>query len=156
MDCVATLTASGLTYRIGSSFIVNGLDLALAPGSVTGLIGPNGAGKTTAIDLLAGFLRPCAGTITLDGREVTNWHPYSRVRFGLARTLQESPAIPGLSVREHLQLALECGTRHRGGPRPSCESWLKRFALSDLVAEPGFSEIQGLHQALQVAYPPAE
>ena len=57
---------------------------------VVGLIGPNGAGKTTLVNVMSGFDRPSAGTIELDGRDVTRWSPARRGRNGLARTFQHS------------------------------------------------------------------
>ena len=108
-----SLTAAGLSWLAGKLVILQGFDLCLSPGTVTGLIGPNGAGKSTAIDLLSGFREPASGSVQLLGKDVTRLSADQRTRLGLARTFQESPMIPGLSVREHVQLALEAGGRRR-------------------------------------------
>jgi branched-chain amino acid transport system ATP-binding protein len=105
----ASLSANGLSWLAGKLVILQGLDLELSPGTVTGLIGPNGAGKSTAIDLLSGFRAPASGSVWLLGRDVTRLPADRRTRMGLTRTFQESPTIPGLSVREHVELALEAG-----------------------------------------------
>lgn len=107
-----SLSATGLSWLAGKLVILRDFDLCLSPGTVTGLIGPNGAGKSTAIDLLSGFRETATGSVQLFGHNVTRSTPDQRTRLGLARTFQESPMIPGLSVREHVQLALEaCGRR---------------------------------------------
>ena len=106
-----SLSATALSWLAGKLVILQGFDLDLTPGTVTGLIGPNGAGKSTAIDLLSGFRAPASGLVWLLGRDVTRLPADRRTRLGLTRTFQESPTIPGLSVREHIQLAFEAGGR---------------------------------------------
>jgi ABC-2 type transport system ATP-binding protein len=63
------LELAGVVKRYGSRLALDGVDLALAPGSALGLLGPNGAGKTTALRLLLGFARPSAGRVRLRGRD---------------------------------------------------------------------------------------
>jgi len=75
------------------------------------LIGPNGAGKTTAFNCVSGFLRPDAGTVTLNGSDVTGWAPHRLVAAGLARTFQITKIFGELSVLENVALA----TRSRDG-----------------------------------------
>jgi branched-chain amino acid transport system ATP-binding protein len=112
-DRGVSLTASGLSWLAGKLVILQGFDLTLSPGTVTGLIGPNGAGKSTAIDLLSGFREPASGSVQLFGQDVTRLPADRRARLGLVRTFQESPTIPGMSAREHVQLALEAGGQRR-------------------------------------------
>ena len=72
---------------------------------VVGLIGPNGAGKTTLVNIVSGFDFPSAGTVEVEGRDVTRWSPSRRGRAGLARTFQHSRSFRGLSVRENVEVA---------------------------------------------------
>jgi iron complex transport system ATP-binding protein len=65
-----TVEALEFAYDGHGEPVLEGLDLQLAPGSVTAILGPNGAGKTTLLYLLLGLLRPAAGSIRIDGREV--------------------------------------------------------------------------------------
>jgi len=69
------------------------------------LIGPNGAGKSTLVNLLTGFDLPSAGTVELDGRDITRWSASRRGRHGLARTFQHSHPFRSLSVRENVEVA---------------------------------------------------
>jgi branched-chain amino acid transport system ATP-binding protein len=78
------------------------VSLTLDREEVVGLIGPNGAGKSTLVNVLSGFDRPDAGSVELDGQDVTGWSPHRRGRKGLARTFQHSHAFRSLSVRENV------------------------------------------------------
>ena len=81
-----------------------GVDLTVRAGTVTGLIGPNGAGKTTLFNVISGLLKPDAGTIRFDGRDITGWRPDRITAAGLVRTFQIARGFPRLSVRENLML----------------------------------------------------
>jgi ABC-type branched-subunit amino acid transport system ATPase component len=146
----AKLSASGLSFRAGGISILEDFAVELSPGEVVGLIGPNGAGKTTAIDLLSGFREPAAGSVRLADRELTGMPADRRARMGLARTFQESPAIPGLSARDHVRLALEAGGRTRAkGCSP--EEILDRVGLEDDAARDGDLLPIGKRRLLDVA-----
>ena len=110
---IRRLQADRISFQIGDNSIVDRVDMTLEAGESVGLIGPNGAGKTTLIDLLSGFRQPTRGSVHLSGRNVTRTSPDRRTRSGMARTFQESPAIPGLTVGEHLQLAYGAAGRRR-------------------------------------------
>ena len=106
------LRTQGLTWRVGEVAIVDGVDIALAPGEFLGVIGPNGAGKTSLFNLVSGLRRPTAGTVWLGGDDVTALPPYRRARRGLGRTFQSSSVFGSLSVRENVRLAVQA---HQGG-----------------------------------------
>ena len=72
-----------------------------------GVIGPNGAGKTTLIGALTGFHSLAAGSIVLDGVDITTMSPHARRRRGLARSFQSVGLAPGLSVRDSILGTLE-------------------------------------------------
>jgi branched-chain amino acid transport system ATP-binding protein len=74
------------------------------------VVGPNGSGKTTLFNLLAGELRPDAGSVLLAGADVTRRPPDARARAGLARSFQKSNLFPDLSVRDNLAVALAIGS----------------------------------------------
>lgn len=83
----------------------------MARGEFITLIGPNGAGKTSLLNLLSGLYRPSAGSIALDGRDVTLWPPPHRARAGLGRSFQTARVFPALTVFENARLAAQA----RGG-----------------------------------------
>jgi branched-chain amino acid transport system ATP-binding protein len=97
----AILEARGITKRFSGITALDDISLDVAPGEVVGLIGPNGAGKTTFFNCLLGMLRPEAGTVVFDGRDVTGLPVYRRARLGIGRTFQRLELFSGMTVREH-------------------------------------------------------
>ena len=110
------LRVTAMQRRFGGVLAVDDVSLDLAEGELHAVIGPNGAGKTTLIHLLSGALRPSAGTIVLDGRDITGLAMHRRVRLGLARSYQITSLFPNFTVRENLALALQGTGQGRGGP----------------------------------------
>ena len=118
---------------------------------VVGLIGPNGAGKTTLVNVMSGFDRPSAGTIELDGRDVTRWSPARRGRNGLARTFQHSRSFRQLTVRENVEVS---ALGVRTGPREArrrAASLLSLLGLSRRAEAPAASLPHGDERKLGVA-----
>ena len=101
----AALRASSVSRSFAGVRALDDVTLELARHEVVGLIGPNGAGKSTLVNLLSGFDAPSAGTVELEGRDVTGWSPQRRGRAGLARTFQHSRSFRELSVRENVEVA---------------------------------------------------
>ncbi|MBA3401236.1 MAG: ABC transporter ATP-binding protein [Actinobacteria bacterium] len=101
------LATRNLGLDIGGAQIVADVSLEVREGELVGIIGPNGAGKTTLFNLLSGLVRPTAGSVEIDGRDVTGEPPFARTRAGLGRTFQTSSVFPLLLVRENVRLAAE-------------------------------------------------
>jgi branched-chain amino acid transport system ATP-binding protein len=98
------LSLQGLTRDFGQFRAVDGVTLDIRRGSITGLIGPNGAGKTTLFNMVAGSLKPTAGTVTLDGQDITGLPPEALFARGLARTFQIPRPFRRMSVLENVLL----------------------------------------------------
>jgi branched-chain amino acid transport system ATP-binding protein len=98
------LDVSGVTVRFGGLTALEDVSLTAASSQVTGIIGPNGAGKTTLLNVLCGFVRPQAGTITFDGQPLSRLRPHKLAKLGIARTLQGTALCGGLSVIENVML----------------------------------------------------
>src|SRR5690348_10930456 len=101
---MALLDVRGLQRRFGGVTALDGADLTVEAGRITGLIGPNGAGKTTLFNCVTGALRPNAGTVRFDGNDVTGWRPDRLAEAGLTRTFQIARGLAQLSVFENLML----------------------------------------------------
>jgi branched-chain amino acid transport system ATP-binding protein len=96
------LEVRGLSKRFGGIVVADAIDLHVPPGRILGLIGPNGAGKTSFFNLAAGVVRPDAGRVVLDGRDVTGLAAYRRARLGLSRTWQNLRLFTSLTVLDNL------------------------------------------------------
>ena len=99
------LQTKNLVKRFGGFVATNDVTLNIASGARHALIGPNGAGKTTLINLLTGFLEPSAGSVLLQGEDVTQLPQHLRVKRGLARTFQINRLFADMSVLESVTLA---------------------------------------------------
>ncbi|WP_395103909.1 sugar ABC transporter ATP-binding protein [Actinomadura sp. SCN-SB] len=111
----ATALASlrGLRKSYPGVQAIRHVDLDLRAGEITGLVGKNGAGKSTLIKVLAGLVRPDAGTIHIDGRQAHLGSPADAARHGLAFVHQELALVPDLSVAENVLLGLGFPARGR-------------------------------------------
>ncbi len=101
------LDVRNVSKRFGSLVAVRDVSLAVQKGELRAIIGPNGAGKTTFFNMISGFLRPTAGTIEFDGRDVTAVPAHQRVVLGIARTFQITEIFPELTVFENVRIATE-------------------------------------------------
>ena len=106
------LRVSGLAKRFGGIAASDGVDLSVAAGQCHALIGPNGAGKTTLISQVSGELKPDAGSIAFDGRDITAEPAPRRARFGLARSFQVTCLISSFTALENATLAIQAKQGH--------------------------------------------
>jgi branched-chain amino acid transport system ATP-binding protein len=107
------LTLDNLTRSFGSLKAVDGVELEVAAGEALGIIGPNGAGKTTLFNLITGLLKPDAGGIRFDGRDITQAPPRARCIAGIGRSFQIPHPFENLTVFENLLVAAIHGRRQR-------------------------------------------
>jgi branched-chain amino acid transport system ATP-binding protein len=148
-----------VTVRFGAVAALAQVSLEVASGERRAVIGPNGAGKTTLFNVISGDLRPTAGSVHLDGRDVTRLAPWRRSRRGLARTYQRSTLFPGLSVAENLALAVRARLRTtwRFWPaagerrvRAEVEERLERSGLAAAGSRPAADVSHGEQRALEI------
>jgi branched-chain amino acid transport system ATP-binding protein len=101
---MSTLTVSGLHVAYGRTEAVRGIDLTVAEGQVVTLIGANGAGKTTILRTLSGLIRPPAGQILLDGRDIAGMAPHRIAALGMVQVPEGRQVFADLTVDENLSL----------------------------------------------------
>src|SRR5689334_9422098 len=120
------LTAEGLGKRFGGVVALDGVDLTAASGRVLGLLGANGSGKSTLSRILAGELRPDAGRILLEGREIAPRTPHEAALHGVVIAHQHPSLAPDLPVWENVFLGSELchagGFLNRGASRKQARS----------------------------------
>src|SRR6266516_2365956 len=100
--------------------ILNGLQLHVESGTITGIIGPNGAGKSTLLKTIFGFLQPRQGSIIFDGREIQRLSPHTIKRLGISYAPQGMNIFPHLTVQEKLKCSPS--PKNRSPIRP-CSWW---------------------------------
>src|SRR5262245_40008449 len=92
------LETRGLTIRFGGHVAVDAVSTAVHAGTLTAIVGPNGAGKTTYFNLISGQLPASAGTVVLDGVDITRMGAALRTRRGIGRAFQLTNLFPNLTV----------------------------------------------------------
>jgi branched-chain amino acid transport system ATP-binding protein len=105
------LEVHGVKKHFGGIAAVDGVSFTVEEGEILGIIGPNGCGKSTLFNCILGQLSPTAGSVRLDGTDVTGMNPEQMNKRGVSRTFQLLQVFPELSVRENLILA---GQEHQG------------------------------------------
>jgi branched-chain amino acid transport system permease protein len=123
-----TLKLVGLQKYFGGLKAVDGLDIEVAAGTVHALIGPNGSGKTTSLNVVSGIYSPTAGSIYLDGVDITQLKPHSRASLGMGRTFQNIRLFPTMTALENVMV----GAQRDGNPIPAGKDALVSRALSAL------------------------
>ena len=157
----AALETIGLEKRFGGLTATDKVSFRLEAGARHALIGPNGAGKTTFINLLTGVLPPSAGTILLEGTDVTRMRADARVRRGLARTFQINQLFRDLTPLETIGLAVSERMgggadwwRATGGERAIFDEIVEiaeRFRLTDVLDERTAALPYGKQRLLEIA-----
>jgi ABC-2 type transport system ATP-binding protein len=143
------LALDGIAFRYGAREVLRGLSFEAAPGEILGLLGPNGSGKSTLFAILSGLLRPDAGVIRLDGREIEAGARALRARTGV---VFQEPSLDGkLGAEENLRLA---AALHRvPGPRARARiaALLQAIGLAGRAREPVERLSGGFRRRLELA-----
>jgi lipopolysaccharide export system ATP-binding protein len=130
-----TLAVEGLSRSFGRKQAVKDVSFSMEMGEVVGLLGPNGAGKTTIFYMIVGFIRPNAGKIYLNGRNISQLPMYRRARLGISYLPQEPSVFRRLTVEQNIWAVLET-RRELGKAR-------KRARLEQLLEELGIKHLRG-------------
>jgi branched-chain amino acid transport system ATP-binding protein len=125
------LEGVGIGQRFGALAVLDGVDFAVKPGEAVGIVGTNGAGKTTLLNLLAGAIRPSAGAIRLEGRDITRLGAAQRCRLGIARAHQVPRPFGGMTVLENVFVGAAWGSGRRG--HSACERAVDMLVLCGLT-----------------------
>ena len=155
------LEIRGLTKRFGGLVATDALSLEVAPDEVHALIGPNGAGKTTLIAQIMGEIRPDAGSVLFDGKNITGLSTPARIRRGIARSFQITAVLPELTAADNVALAVQAtlghsfhfwrATRHDARLRRPAQAFLERVGLAGR-ADVAASELShGERRQLEIA-----
>ena len=131
------LSLKSVSKSFGALKVTDDVSFDVAPGEALGIIGPNGAGKSTLFNLITGNVRPDAGQIFLDGRDVTGETPMQRCASGIGRSFQIPQPFGHLSVYENLLVAARFGGAVSRHDAPGfCMDILSRTGLAAVAQKP--------------------
>jgi ribose transport system ATP-binding protein len=145
----------GIRKAFGATLALDGVDLSVAAGEICGLVGQNGAGKSTLMSILAGALRPDAGSMAIDGRPYHPGSPVEARRAGVAMIYQELSLAPDLTVAENILLGAEpsrFGLVDRSRMRTLASAALAQLGHVDIQADaPAASLSVAAQQIVEIA-----
>jgi ABC-type branched-subunit amino acid transport system ATPase component len=142
---VRQLIVEGLTKSFDGTKALDGVSFILEPPGISAVIGPNGAGKTTLLNVVSGVIPPDAGSLLVNGTNITKFSTARIVSMGIARTFQELRLVKELSALDNILLALPSQRGLNlirsffGRPTSPMETADKDYARS-LVRQLGFQE----------------
>lgn len=145
------VTARGLVKSYRGRTVVSEVDLDVRMGEVVGLLGPNGAGKTTTFYMIVGLIRPEAGTVAIDSKELTNLPVYRRARLGVGYLPQEASVFRNLTVRQNLELVLQENPPPGEPAKNVVDRLIEDFGLQKIANIPGYSLSGGERRRVEIA-----
>ena len=155
-DLTVTDGSSGLRIsKLRKSFrrklVIRDVTMTLDRGEVVALLGPNGSGKTTTFYAVAGLVFPEAGTVTIDGQNVTTLPMYRRARLGIGYLPQEMSIFRGLSVEDNISAVLDISHRDPHKRRERLEELLSDFSIEHLRRAPALALSGGERRRVEIA-----
>jgi len=146
------LEARGLRKLYRKKVAVSDLSFSMSTGEVVGLLGPNGAGKTTVFYMVVGFIRPSAGSVAVDGQDISALPMYKRARLGIAYLPQEPSIFRRLSVENNIRAVLETrGDISDGRKRELLEELLEEFGIVRLRRQKAYTLSGGERRRTEIA-----
>ena len=131
--------------------VVRGVSLDLRRGEAVGLLGPNGAGKTTVFYMITGLIHADEGSITIDGKDVTNLPMYRRARLGIGYLPQEASIFRGLTVEQNILAVLETVEANRRERHRQLDALLEEFRITRLRTSPAMRLSGGERRRVEIA-----
>ena len=152
---MAMLEIEGLNAWYGASHVLHGVSLGVARGEIVALVGRNGAGKTSTMRAVMGLMPKTTGRIRFDGEDLTLVAAHRRFHLGLAYVPEERRIVPGLTVRENLELGL-VASRGAGASRADINRAIDEIAVSfprlkERLGQQGVTLSGGEQQMLAIA-----
>ncbi len=130
---------------------VDGVSLNVKKGEIVGLLGPNGAGKTTTFYMIAGLIRPDAGEIFINSKDVTHYPMYKRAKDGLSYLPQEPSVFRGLSVEENIYAILEFVYKDKKTMKLVAEKLLNDLNIAHIRRTKAYAISGGERRRVEVA-----
>jgi len=131
--------------------VVRSVSLTLKRGEVVGLLGPNGAGKTTCFYMISGLIPADAGTIEVDGVDVTRLPMYRRARLGIGYLPQEASIFRGMTAEQNIRAAAELIEPDANRLNAMVEELLAEFGVTHVRNTPAIALSGGERRRVEIA-----
>jgi len=152
MPASTKILAQGLVKTFGQKAVVNGVDLDVSAGEIVGLLGPNGAGKTTTFYMIVGLIPSTAGTVSINGQDVTKLKMHQRARLGLGYLPQEPSTFRKLTVAQNLLAIVETmSSIPRSERKNVVDEHLEELHLTHVATQKAFTLSGGERRRLEIA-----
>lgn len=145
------LHSEGLVKRYRKRTVVDDVSINVRQGEIVGLLGPNGAGKTTTFYMMVGLVRPNAGKIFLNDKNLTREPMYKRARMGIGYLSQEASVFRNLTVRENLESVLQFLSIPQKEIDLKVDKLIEEFGLQKVVDSKGYSLSGGERRRTEIA-----
>jgi lipopolysaccharide export system ATP-binding protein len=145
------LSGKDLKKIYGTREVVKSITIQVKRGEVVGLLGPNGAGKTTTFYMITGMIRPNAGKVWLNGKDITSLPMYKRARKGVGYLSQEPSVFTKLSVEDNLRLVLEMTSLSREEQSLRLEKLLEDFSITHIRKSKAYTLSGGERRRTEIA-----
>jgi len=145
------LRSEGLVKQYRKRTVVNDVSILLRQGEVVGLLGPNGAGKTTTFYMIVGMIKPTAGKVFLDEKEITGEPMYRRARRGIGYLAQEASVFRKMTVEDNLMAVLELQDLSKSERSTICAQLMNDFGITKLAKSKGYMLSGGERRRTEIA-----
>jgi len=145
------LLVNGIQKSYKGRKVVRDVSIGVRRGEAVGLLGPNGAGKTTCFYMITGLVEADAGSIHLDGHDITKTPMYRRARLGIGYLPQEASIFRGLSVENNIRAVLEVVEPNKKEREKQLDALLEEFSISHLRKSPSIALSGGERRRCEIA-----
>ena len=147
-----TLATEEINKSYGGREVVRGVSLEIQQGEVVGLLGPNGAGKTTSFYMIVGLVRPDAGRVLCDGKDISKLPMYLRAReHGISYLPQEPSVFRKLTAEENILAVLEAQPLSWEGRKIRTERLIEQLNLGHVRKTRGYALSGGERRRVEIA-----
>ena len=145
------ITTDNLVKIYNTRHVVDGVSISVEQGSVVGLLGPNGAGKTTTFYMIVGIEKPDAGTVMLDGKDISAMPMYQRARAGIGYLPQEASIFSKMTVEDNIMAILETTDLNASEREAKMNALLDEFRLNHVRKSEGKALSGGERRSVEIA-----
>lgn len=145
------ITTDNLVKIYNTRHVVDGVSISVEQGSVVGLLGPNGAGKTTTFYMIVGIEKPDAGTVMLDGKDISAMPMYQRARVGIGYLPQEASIFSKMTVEDNIMAILETTDLNASEREAKMNALLDEFRLNHVRKSEGKALSGGERRRVEIA-----